>query len=197
MAADGGRRLCARSGRSGGGSSFTARWLAQSVCIRSAAATSWCSRAPGSCGEMLSVGKCSRAPGSLRGCGEMLRGCDAVATAVPMTARSSLRIAGTPNAAGRGTRRRESISAQPAPTSCASRAAAGGGATGEPAHEPAIPFVVGEGGSGLWGNALARVAVGKFGEGGSGTLSRRSTARPRFPTRLPSASGDLASALAK
>ena len=61
----------------------------------------------------------------------------------------------------------------------------------------AIPFVVGEGGSGLWGNALGRVAVGKFGEGGSGTLSRRSTARPRFPTRLPSASGDLASALAK
>ena len=177
MSADGGRRLFARSGRSAGGSSFTARWLAQSVCIRSAAATSWCSRAPGSCGEMLAVGKCSRAPGSLRGCGEMLRGCDAAATAErPRTGRSWSRTAGRPNAVGRGTKRRESISPQPAPTSCARRVAAGG-ATEEPANEPAIPFVVGE--------------------GGSGTLSRRSTARPRFPTRLPSASGDLASGLAK
>ena len=195
MSADGGRRLYARSGRSAGGSSFTARWLAQSVCIRSAAATSWCSRAPGSCGEMLAVGKCSRAPGScgemlavgkcsrapgsLRGCGEMLRGCDAAATAeraVPRTGRSWSRTAGRPNAVGRGTKRRESISPQPAPTSCARRVAAGG-ATEEPSNKPAIPFVVGE--------------------GGSGTLSRRSTARPRCPTRLPSASGDLASGLAK
>ena len=80
----------------------------------------------------------------------MLRGCDAAATAeraVPRTGRSWSRTAGRPNAVGRGTKRRESISPQPAPTSCARRVAAGG-ATEEPANEPAIPFVVGEGGSG-------------------------------------------------